>query len=86
VHDGGGRLGADGAGQLGVEQERRVGLALGTPAAGPADAGVRPAGDDHGAAHEAFGAVADAQGRGLVGAVQQPEFVGHARHLGISLW
>ena len=44
----------------------------------PRYAGVGPASDDAGAAHQAIGAVADAQGRCLVGAVQQPALLREA--------
>ena len=62
-------LGADGAGQLVVEQERRVRRAL-SLAARSGHAGVGPARDDDGTAHQAVGAIGDAERRGLVGAGQ----------------
>ena len=69
------RLGADRAGQLAVEEQGRVTSALGF-APGPRNAGIGPAGDNHGATHQAIGTVAYVEGRDLVGAVEQPALVG----------
>jgi hypothetical protein len=58
VADGLRRFGADGAGQVVVEQQGRMAFAFEPPAPGPWVASVSQTGDDHGATHLAIGAIA----------------------------